>query len=499
MSQVPGETPKPHLARGLGLFDATTLVIGSMIGSGIFLVSAESARVLGSPGWLLVAWGLAGLLTVTGAISSGEVAAMMPHAGGQYVILRETYGRPVGFLFGWAMFLVIQTGTIAAVSVAFAKFLGVFVEQVADTNYLVAPLVIGPYAVSLSVQQLVAILVIISLTFFNTRGLRTGAVIQNTFTVTKTAALVGLIVIGFIGVNKTAAAFSSSWWNPQANGWSLGTADKGVAALGLAGGLAFVMLLGRAMIGPLFSQTAWNSVTFTGEETRNPERVLPRALILGTVSVVTLYMLANVGYLLTLPFPKIQNADQDRVGTALMGAVLGDAGVKIMAGAILISTFGCVNGLVLAGARVYYAMAADGLFFRKIATTNRHQVPAAALVAQGVWACVLTLPRTVDRTGPTVKYGNLYGDLLAYIIPADLMFYTLLVGAVIVLRIKQPEVARPYLTPAYPIPPLIYVALALLLIVDLLIVAPMTSGVGFAIVLTGIPVHWFWTRHSRRA
>lgn len=483
-----------HLARGLGLLDATALVIGSMIGSGIFIVSAESARVLGSPGWLLVAWALAGLLTVTGAISSGEVAAMMPHAGGQYVILRETYGKPIGFLFGWAMFLVIQTGTIAAVAVAFAKFLGVFFPSVSDTAYLIQPIVLGPYALSVSTQQLVAIGVITALTFFNTRGLRTGALIQNTFTITKTVALIGLIVIGFIGTNKAGAAFTSSWWNPSANGWSLESADKGIASLGLAGGLAFVMLLGRSMIGPLFSQTAWNSVTFTGAETRNPERVLPRALMLGTTSVVMLYLLANVGYIFTLPLDQIQNADQDRVGTATMGAVLGSLGVKLMAAAILISTFGCVNGLVLAGARVYYAMAADGLFFRKIATTNKQHVPAAALIAQCVWACVLTLPRTVQREGSTLKFGNLYGDLLAYIIPADLTFYILLVGAVMVLRRTRPELPRPYKTPAYPIPPLIYVTLAVLLIIDLLIVAPTTSGLGFAIVLTGIPVYWLWTR-----
>jgi APA family basic amino acid/polyamine antiporter len=476
------------------LLDATTLVMGSMIGSGIFLVSAESSRVLGSPGWLLMAWALAGLLTITGAVSSGEVAAMMPHAGGQYVILRETYGRPIGFLFGWAMFVVIQSGTIAAVSVAFAKFLGVFAERVAEDNYIVQPIVLGKYALSLSTQQLVAMAVIASLTFFNSRGLRIGALIQNTFTITKTAALIGLIVVGRVGVNKAAAAFTSAWWNPAANGWTLAGADKELAALGVTGSLAFVMLLGKAMIGPLFSQTAWNSVTFTGAETKNPERVLPRALVLGTSSVVTLYMLANVGYILTLSLNQIQHAEQDRVGTATMGAVLGDVGVKLMAGAILISTFGCVNGLVLSGARIYYAMAQDGLFFKSVGTTNRFQVPAVGLLIQGIWAAALTLPRTVTVEDGVTKFGNLYGDLLAYVIPADLMFYTLLVGAVIVLRITRPSAARPFLTPAYPFPPLLYVVLAVLLIVDLLVVAPSTSGMGFLIVLTGIPIYLVWAR-----
>jgi APA family basic amino acid/polyamine antiporter len=487
------------LTRALGQLDATAIVMGSMIGSGIFLTSAESSRLVGTPGWLLVAWALAGLLTITGAISSGEVAAMMPHAGGQYVFLREAYGRPVGFLFGWSTFLVVQTGTIAAVAVAFAKFLGVFFAEVSDARYLFAPVVLGPYAISLSTQQLVAIGVIVALTLVNIQGLKAGAILQNVFTITKTLALIALIIVGILGANRAAAAWTSSWWNGEANGWSLAQADPALAGLGIVGTLGFIMLLGKAMIGPLFSQTAWNTVTFIGGETRDPGTVLPRALFIGTSTVVLLYLLANAAYIVTLPFDGIRHAEEDRVGTALMDRVLGAPGVKLMAGAILISTFGCVNGLVLSGARVYYAMARDGLFFRGIGTTNRHHVPAAALLAQGAWASLLTLPRTVvrDSSGEATGFGNVYGRLLEYITSADLLFYTLMVGSVIVLRWRRPGAERPYRTPLYPLPPLLYVVLALLLIVDLLIVAPATSGMGFLLVLTGIPVYLIWRMLAR--
>jgi APA family basic amino acid/polyamine antiporter len=500
MSRPDAENATPRLARELGLTDATAIVVGSMIGSGIFITSAESARLVGSPGWLLVAWAVAGLLTVTGALCAGEVAAMMPHAGGQYVFLREAYGRPIGFLFGWSMFLVVQTGTIAAVAVAFAKFLGVFVPFVSDENLLLGPVRLGHYALSLNTQQATAVLLIAVLTLVNMQGLKAGKFIQNTFTFTKTAALVGLIVIGLIGINRAAAAFTSSWWNSASNGWTLAQADPAVAGLGTVGTLGFVMLLGKALVGPLFSQTAWNNVTFTGEETRNPERVLPRALILGTSSVVLLYLLANFGYVLTLPFDQIQDAPQDRVGTALMDHVLGPTGVSLMAAAILISTCGCVNGLILAGARVYYAMARDGLFFRHVGTTNARNVPAVSLVAQGVWAALLTLPRTVQTQSKTgkVSYGNVYSELLEYITSADLSFYTLMVLAVIVLRVSRPDAHRPYKTPGFPLPALVYVTLACLIIVDLLIVAPRTSGIGFGIVLTGVPVYFAWAWLDRR-
>ena len=349
MAQVDTEAA-PKLVRGLGLTDATMIVMGSMIGSGIFITSADSARLVGAPGWLLVAWLVTGLMTITGSLCCAEIAAMMPHAGGQYVFLRTAYSPMVGFLFGWAMFLVVQTGTIAAVSVAFAKFLGVFVPAIAADNYLFAPVALGNYAVSLSTQQLVAIVLIAVLTATNTQGLKLGTLIQNAFTFTKTAALFGLVVVGLtIGMNRESAAWTSSWWDPSANGW---TPEKALPGLGWTGGLALAFLLGKAMIGPLFSQSAWNNVTFTGGETRDPGKTLPRALLFGCGSVVLLYVLANVAYVVSLPLTEIQNAPQDRVGTALMNAVLGKSGTYLMAGAILISTFGCVNGLCLAGAGV---------------------------------------------------------------------------------------------------------------------------------------------------
>jgi len=488
---------KSSLVRELGTIDATMIVIGSMIGSGIFIVSAESARLVGAPGWVLVAWALSGLMTVSGSICAAEIAAMMPRVGGQYVFLREAYRPMFGFLFGWAMFLVVQTGTIAAVSVAFAKFLGVFIPLVAADNYFVPPISLGGYAVSLSTQQIVAIVLIVILTAVNTQGLKLGKWIQNTFTFTKTAALVGLIVVGLLlGSNFGSAAWTSAWWNPAANGWN---STKAFAGLPVDGWAALPLLLGLAMIGPLFAQSAWNNVTFTGGEVRDPGRTFPKAMIIGTTLVVLLYLLANVAYIVTLPFPDIQNAPQDRVGTAAMQAILGPPGAAVMAGAILISTFGCVNGLVLAGARIYYAMACDGLFFRRVATTNRWHVPATALLAQGIWASILVLPVTVsqDATTGLPKYGNLYNELLEYIIPVDVTFYMLMVGAVVAFRRKAPGLDRPYRTFGYPLPVLIYISLALLLIVDFIYLNPRTSGKGYLIVLAGIPVYVLWSRLAK--
>jgi len=484
---------KSSLVRELGTIDATMIVIGSMIGSGIFIVSAESGRLVGAPGWLLAAWALSGLMTVSGSICAAEIAAMMPRVGGQYVFLREAYRPMFGFLFGWAMFLVVQTGTIAAVSVAFAKFLGVFFPQVAADRYLVSPIELGSYAVSLSTQQIVAIALIVLLTAVNTQGLKLGKWIQNTFTFTKTAALVGLIIVGFLfGSNLASAAWTSSWWYPAANGWA---SDKAFPDLPFEGWAALPLLLGLAMIGPLFAQSAWNNVTFTGGEVREPGRTFPRAMIIGTFSVVVLYFLANVAYILTLSLRDIQHAPQDRVGTAAMQAILGPAGGAVMAVAILISTFGCVNGLVLAGARVYYAMACDGLFFRGAASTNRHHVPATALVAQGIWASVLVLPVTVSPIASALpKYGNLYNELLEYVVPVDVTFYMLMVGAVVAFRRKAPGLERPYRTIGYPLPAVIFISLALFLIVDFIYLKPQTSGIGYLIVLAGIPVYLLWTR-----
>ena len=497
------------LVRELGLLDATMIVVGSMIGSGIFIVSAESSRLIGSPGWLIMAWALAGLLTITGALCCAELAAMWPRAGGQYVFLREAYGSSIGFLFGWGLFLIIQTGTIAAVAVAFANFTGVLFDRISGDRYLIAPLVLlkpftinqlsfNGYAVSLSSQQLLAIVMILFLTFINTRGLQAGKVIQNTFTFTKTAALLGLILIGLIlGWNTGSAAYTSSWWKPWENGWQPSASQVWFepAGEGLLV-LALLMMLGRAMVGPLFAQSAWNNVTFTAGEIRDPGKNLPRALLLGCALVVTLYLLANLAYVVTLPLSGIQNAPQNRVATAVMQAVLGPSGTVIMALAIMISTFGCNNGLILAGARVYYAMARDGLFFKRVDSVNEHHVPAVALVAQGVWASLLVLPRTVTVNQQTGAYtfGNVYTQLLEYIVSADLVFYVLMVGAVIVMRRKAPDIERPYRTVGYPIVPLIYIVIAGLFIIDLAILAPSTSGIGYLLVATGIPIYFIWRR-----
>jgi APA family basic amino acid/polyamine antiporter len=493
---VNGDDVKQHhtsLVRGLGLLDATMIVMGSMIGSGIFITSAESARLIGAPGWLLLAWAVAGLMTITGALCCAELATMMPRVGGVYIFLREAYGPALGFLFGWTLFLVVQTGTIAAVAIAFARFLGVFVPAVSSDHYLVAPIVVLPgYALSLSTEQFIAILLIALLTFTNTRGLRIGKLVQNSFTLAKTAALAGVIIVGLIfGWRPDCAALASNWWNPWANGWNPEAAQPG---LGIVGGLAIALLFGKAMVGPLFAQTAWTNVTFIGSEVRESGRNLSRALLYGCGIVVLLYVLANVAYIAVLSLDGIEHAPQNRVAVAMMQVIFGTPGVLAMAAAIMISTFGCDNGLILAGARVYYAMARDGLFFRRVGTTNRFYVPAVALVVQAIWTMLLTLPRTIttNASSGVRSFGNVYTQLLEYIVSADLIFYLLLVGAVIILRRKRPNEPRPYRTWGYPFVPVISIALAILLVCDLAFLAPATSGVGIAIVLTGVPVYLVW-------
>jgi APA family basic amino acid/polyamine antiporter len=487
----------PPLVRALGPVDATMIVMGSMIGSGIFITSAESARISGAPGWLLLAWAVAGLMTITGALCCSELATMMPRAGGVYVFLRDAYGPSLGFLYGWTLFLVIQTGTIAAVAIAFAKFLGVFVPAVASDNYLLPPLSLGGhFAVSLSMEQVVAIALIALLTWTNTRGLEIGKLVQNTFTFAKTAALVGVIIIGLsLGWKATCAARSAAWWDSWANGWTPQIAQPGFT---LVGGFALALLFGKAMVGPLFAQTAWTNVTFIGSEVRDPGKNLVRALLWGCAAVVILYLLANVAYLANLSLGEIQHASQNRVAVAMMNSIFGHPGAMCMAAAIMISTFGCNNGLILSGARVYFAMARDGLFFRKVATTNTHHVPAAALVAQGIWTVCLTLPRTITANAATheVTYGNVYNQLLEYIVSADLLFYLLLVAAVIVLRRKMPNAERPYRTWGYPWVAILSMLLAGLLIVDLAYLAPPTSGIGILIVLAGIPIYFLWKRRT---
>src|SRR5258708_1534299 len=427
-SDRPPASEAPRLVRGLSLLDATMIVIGSMIGSGIFIVSAKSSALVGSPGWLLVAWAIAGILTITGALCCAELAAMMPRAGGHYVFLREAYGPATGFLFGWSLFFVVQTGTIAAVAVAFANFMSVLTDRVSDSNYIIRPIHLGSYAITLSTQQLVAILLILVLTFTNTRGLKTGRLIQNTFTFTKTAALVGLILIGLLlGRNSGGAAQTASWWNPWLNsGWNPGSVQPGLTN---TSGLWLAMLLGLAMVGPLFAQSAWNNVTFTGSEIKEPGRNLPRALLIGCGTVVALYLLANLAYIVTLPlnvFPGLPKPP-NTAATETIKIGRGQPGIILIAIAIMIWTFGCNNGLILAGARIYYAMARDGLFFKRAATLSSRHVPLVALIAQGIWACLLTLPRTVAAGAKPgeLKEVNSYRPLLGPVIPADLIVYGL--------------------------------------------------------------------------
>nr|MBA2564895.1 amino acid permease [Gemmatimonadota bacterium] len=404
-SPAPAESPTTldsEFKRGLGLFDSTMVVVGSMIGSGIFIVSASMARQIGSPGWLLVAWVITGVLTIAAALSYGELAAMMPRAGGQYVYLREAFSPLWGFLYGWTLFMVIQTGTIAAVAVAFARFTGVLAPGIAEDRYLLTPLHLSDrYAVSLSTAQLVALLSIALLTWTNTRGIDTGKLVQNVFTTAKTGALLGLIGAGLL-LGWNAEAVSANFGDL----WSVRDADPVAAGLTAATAFGLFVAICVSQTGSLFSSDAWNNVTFTAGEVKDPRRNLPLSLALGTGIVTALYLLANVAYLVTLPLEAIQRAPGDRVGTATLEAILPGVGAGLMAFAIMISTFGCNNGLILAGARAYYAMARDGLFFRSAGELNAAKVPAWALVLQGVWAVFLVLPRTYD---PAAKaYGNLY-------------------------------------------------------------------------------------------
>ena len=429
-----------------------------MIGSGIFIVSAESARLVGSSIGLLAVWGFAGLLTMSAALSCAELAAMLPRAGGQYAFFREAYGPLSGFLFGWAMFLVIQTGTIAAVAVAFAKFLGVLAPGVSDAPWIAA----GP--LSLSPQRLCAIAVIGLLTASNATGLRAGTTTQNVFTAAKLAGLAALAIGGLL-LGRASGAFAPA------------------ADASLPVGMAMATAVAAAMVGPLFSQSAWNNVTFAGEEVRDPGRTLPFALLVGCLVVTFLYVLTNAAYLRALGLAGIQDAPADRVGTAAAERLFGPVGGGAMAAAILVSTFGCVNGLVLSGARVSFAMARDGLFFRGLARLNGGGVPGNALRLQGVWSSLLVLTGT-------------YSQLLKYVISADLLLYVLLVLAVVVLRRRQPEWPRPFRAPGYPWLQVGYAAAGLVLIALLLAGNPSTTWPGYVLVGSGVPVYLWWRRRG---
>jgi len=482
------------------------LVMGSMIGSGIFIVSAEISREVNSPALLLGAWLVTGFMTIVGALSYGELAAMMPRAGGQYVYLREALGPLWGFLYGWTLFLVIQTGTIAAVGVAFGKFLGIFFPSISSTHWIlhlwkvppipIGPMVLGNMDVGLSTQNLVAILVVVALSIINIFGVRTGAIIQNIFTAAKVSALAALVLFGlFIGRNAQALAanFNGHFWQ------NAGRSAQHAVQVGVGGPMVLVgtlTILAVAQTGSLFSADAWNNVTFTAGEVKNPQRNLPLSLAMGTGVVILLYLLCNVIYLNVLPLAGsatgvtilergIKYASEDRVGTAVMTQIFGSAGGALMAIAIMISSFGCNNGLILSGARVYYAMAKDGLFFRSVAKLHpTYKTPAISLMVQMMWTCILCISGS-------------YGQLLDYIVFAVLVFYILTIAALFVLRRTHPDAGRPYRAIGYPVLPAIYILMALFIDVVLLRYKPQYTWPGLIIVLLGIPVYYLWNRNRK--
>jgi basic amino acid/polyamine antiporter, APA family len=486
------------LVKSLGLLDASMIVAGSMIGSGIFIVSAAIARQVGSPGLLLVVWFATGLMTTMAALCYGELAAAMPLAGGEYIFLRESLGRFWGFLYGWATLLVIQTATIAAVAIAFSNFTGVLFPWFSSSAWVwklgtFGPYkmwfgALGPYNVGLNTQNLLAISSIVFLTWINTRGLRIGARVQNIFTIAKISALIGLTLLGFVFATQAArnSNFSDFWRNANLFGWHTYQVGQSTVWINTP------TLIGLAMVGALFSSSAWTNVTFIASEVRNPRRNLPLALALGTGIVTVLYILANLAYLRVLPLAGtvdggsvlargLQFAAGDRVGTAVAEVIVGSSGAVLVAIAVMISTFGCNNGLILAGARVYYAMAKDGLFFRSVGTVNQHNTPGAALWVQCIWASVLCLSGT-------------YGQLLEFLVFAVLMFYILTVLGLFILRIQRPDMERPYRVFGYPVLPGLYLLLALFLEVQLLRYKPQYTWPGLMIILSGVPVYWLWQK-----
>lgn len=459
----------PGFKRSLTLLDAVMLVSGSMIGSGIFIVSADMMRQLGSPAWMLAAWVVAGLMTVLAALSYGELAAMMPRAGGQYVYIQRAFGKLTAFMYGWTVFTVIQTGLIAAVAVAFAKYTAVFFPVLGAEHIL---LDLG--FISVNAAQLFAIASIILLTWFNTRGVRNGKILQTTFTLAKISALLGLVVLGLwvaSGTGVPAGNFSLGW---QATGLTI-DADGAETRAPLFG-VALLSAFGVALVGSLFSSDAWNNVTFIAGEVGRPQRNIPLSLLLGTGLVTVLYLLANIAYLALLPVSDIQDAAADRVGAAAAGVIFGGAGTAIMAALIMVSTFGCNNGIILSGGRLYYAMAQDGLFFKKAGTLNKDAVPGFALWVQCIWASALCL-------------SGRYGDLLEYTMFASLLFYIVTTLGLFRLRHREPGAERPYRTWGYPVLPAIYVAAASAFCLNLLWSKPLYTGFGLGIVALGAVVY----------
>jgi len=506
VGRPPDARQDQELVKGLGLTSATTLVMGSMIGSGIFIVSADIARLVDSPALLIGAWLVTGFLTVTGALAYGELAAMMPHAGGQYVYLREALGPLWGFLYGWTLFLVIQTGTIAAVGVAFGKFMGFFFPAISSTNWIwhiakvppipIGPMVLGNMDVGLNTQNLMAIVIVIFLSALNVFGVKTGAFVQNIFTFAKTSALLALVIVGAI-VGRNAQAVTANF----GNFWHhAGLSAQHAVQVGVGGPMVLVStitILAVAQVGSLFSADAWNNVTFTAGEVKNPSRNLPLSLALGTGIVILLYVAANFVYLSVLPLDGsstgttildrgIKYATEDRVGTAVMQQMFGHTGGALMAFAILLSTFGCANGLILAGARVYYAMAKDGLFFSGVSHIHpKYKTPSTSLFVQGIWTCILCLSGS-------------YGQLLDYIIFAVLVFYILTIAGLFVLRRREPNAERPYRAIGYPVLPAIYIVMAIFIDIVLLRYKPQYTWPGLIIVLIGIPVYFLWSRRGNR-
>jgi len=493
------------LVQGLGLTSATMLVMGSMIGSGIFIVSAEISREVASPALLIAAWIVTGFLTIVGALTYGELAAMMPRAGGQYVYLRESLGPLWGFLYGWTLFLVIQTGTIAAVGVAFGKFLGIFWPAISSSHWIlhlwkvptfaVGPMTLGGMDVGLNTQNLVAILVVIALSIINIFGVKTGAIIQNIFTTAKISALLGLVIFGILlgrNAHAIAANFGANFWH-NAGLRALHSVSAGAGASVLVSTLT---VLAIAQVGSLFSADAWNNVTFTAGEVKNPSRNLPLSLALGTGVVIAIYIACNFIYLSALPLVGsstgttlvergIQFAREERVATAVMTQMFGSIGGALMAAAIIVSTIGCCNGMILAGARVYYAMAKDSLFFRGVARLHpRYKTPAVSLMVQMAWTSVLCISGS-------------YGQLLDYIIFAVLVFYVLTIVGLFVLRRTHPEAERPYKAIGYPVLPAVYIVMALFIDVVLLRYKPQYTWPGLFIVLLGIPVYFIWRPRAK--
>ncbi len=480
-----GGLASPHFVQGMGLFSATAIVMGSMIGSGIFIVPTDMTRVLGSPALLIAAWLVTAAMTLIGALSYGELAAMMPKAGGQYVYLRESLGPIWGFLYGWTLFLVIQTGTLAAVGVAFGKFLGVFFPSVSKSNWIWH---VGTGEIGLNTANLVAIGIVTLLTLLNTFGVKAGALVQNIFTSAKVLGLLGVIAVGFVAKNAAAVAtnFGAGWHNFWAgSGWhtlhAVSVGENGPTAM-----VGLLTVVAVVQVGSLFSSDSWNNVTFTAGEIRNPKRNLPLSLAIGTGVVLLLYIACNFVYLSVLPLPQIQNAAQDRVATAVMQAAFGPAGSKLMAAAILVSTFGCVNGILLAGARVYYAMSQDGLFFKSVGKLSAKGVPVNSLWLQWAWTCLLCLSGS-------------YGNLLDYVIFAVLIFYILTIFGLFVLRRTRPDAVRPYRAIGYPVLPALYLAMAAWICVVLLRYKPQYTWPGLILVLLGVPVYLVWKKQGASA